>query len=163
VTDGAIMETIDQKTLFTALAFVTVVQTGRNAGENETAEQIRQLASLIEAFCAQNVIDVPVPPSDAIDGVIGQIVERHIRELQPRQEIRLPKDKGAVAVVSPASGASAEALAAFIASIVNAAQQNEDVLRDAMEALEAVVNDGLNFTTEQAAEHVIANIRRLSL
>jgi hypothetical protein len=157
------MKTIDHKTLFTALAFVTVVQTGRNAGENETAEQIRQLASLIEAFCAQNVIDVPVPPSDAIDSaMIDQIFGRHVRELQPRQEIRLPKDKGTVAVVSPTSGASAEALAAFIASIVNAAQQNEDLLRDAMEALEAVVNDGLNFTTEQAAEHVIANIRRLS-
>jgi hypothetical protein len=30
-----------------------------------------------------------------------------------------------------------------------------------MEALEAVVNDGLNFTTEQAAEHVINDIKQV--
>jgi hypothetical protein len=67
-----------------------------------------------------------------------------------------------VAVIPPTSGASAEALAAFIARAVNTTQQNKDLLRDAMDALEAVVSDGLNFTTEQAAEHVIANFKRLA-
>ena len=66
-----------------------------------------------------------------------------------------------VAVIPPTSGASAEALATFIARVVNATQQNKDLLRNAMEALEAVVNDGLNFTTEQAAEHVINDIKQV--
>jgi hypothetical protein len=34
-------------------------------------------------------------------------------------------------------------------------------VRDAMEALEAVMNDGLNFTTEQTAEHVIISIKQV--
>jgi hypothetical protein len=66
-----------------------------------------------------------------------------------------------VAVVPPTSGASAEAVASFIVRLVNAAQQNRDILRDAMAALEAVMNDGLNFTTEQAAEHVIISIKKV--
>jgi hypothetical protein len=66
-----------------------------------------------------------------------------------------------VAVVPPTSGASAEAVAAFIVRLINAAQQNRDILRDAMEALEAVMNDGLNFTTEQTAEHVIISIKQV--
>lgn len=39
--------------------------------------------------------------------------------------------------------------------------QNKDLLRNAMEALEAVMNDGLNFTTEQTAEHVISDIKQV--
>jgi hypothetical protein len=66
-----------------------------------------------------------------------------------------------VAVVPPTSGASAEAVASFIARLVNAAQQNRDLLRDAMAALEAVINDGLNFTTEQTAEHVVNSIKQV--
>ena len=66
-----------------------------------------------------------------------------------------------VAVIPSTSGASAEALATFIARIVNATHQNKNLLRNAMEALEAVINDGLNFTTEQAAEHAISDIKRV--
>jgi hypothetical protein len=66
-----------------------------------------------------------------------------------------------VAVVPPTSGASAEAVATFIVRLINAAQQNRDILRDAMEALEGVMNDGLNFTTEQTAEHVIISIKKV--
>jgi hypothetical protein len=66
-----------------------------------------------------------------------------------------------VAVIPATSGASAEAMAAFITGLVNAAQQNKDLLRDAMEALESVINDGLDFSTEQAAEHVIKDIKQV--
>ena len=66
-----------------------------------------------------------------------------------------------VAVIPPTSGASAEVLANSIVCLVNATRQNEDLLRHAMEALEAVMNDGLNFTTEQTAEHVISDIKQV--
>jgi hypothetical protein len=66
-----------------------------------------------------------------------------------------------VAVVPPTSGASAEAVASFIVRLVNTSQKNRDILRDAMAALEAVMNDGLNFTTEQTAEHVIISIKQV--
>ena len=67
-----------------------------------------------------------------------------------------------VAVIPATSGASPEALATFIVRAVNATQQNRDLLRDAMHALEAVLNDGLNFTTEHEAESVVTNIKRLN-
>ena len=66
-----------------------------------------------------------------------------------------------VLTVRPTSEASAEAIASFIIQLVNGHQQNNDLLRDAMAALEAVVNDGLNFTTEQTAEHVITHIKQV--
>jgi hypothetical protein len=88
------MKNIDHKTLFTALAFLAVAQKGKDAGDHETAEQIRQLASLIEAFCAENAVPVPAPLSDGADAtIIDQMIERHIRELLRNEETRLPKDK----------------------------------------------------------------------
>jgi len=66
-----------------------------------------------------------------------------------------------VAVIPQTSGTSPEALATFIIRVVNATQQNKDLLRDAMEALEAVMKEGLNYSTEQAAEHVISDIKQV--
>jgi hypothetical protein len=66
-----------------------------------------------------------------------------------------------VAVVPPTSGASAEALAAFIAGAVNTARRHRELLSDAMKALEAVMDDGLDFSTEQSAEHVIRDIKQV--
>ena len=56
---------------------------------------------------------------------------------------------------------SAEEIATFITRLVNHYQQNKQLLRDAMEALEAVMKDGLNFTTEQTAEHAVLNIKQV--
>jgi len=66
-----------------------------------------------------------------------------------------------VAVVQPTSGASAEALADFLVRLVNAHQKNQNLLRDAMEALEAVMQEGLNFATEQDAYSVVASIKQV--
>ncbi len=66
-----------------------------------------------------------------------------------------------VAVVRPTSGASAEALAAYITAIINQQHRRQDLLQDAMHALELVMSDGLNFSSEQAAEHAVANIRKV--
>jgi hypothetical protein len=65
-----------------------------------------------------------------------------------------------VAVVQPTSGASAEALAAYITAIVNQQQRRQDLLQDAMHALELVMEDGLNFSSEQAVEHALHNIKK---
>jgi hypothetical protein len=64
-----------------------------------------------------------------------------------------------VAVVPPTSGASAEALANYILALVNNSLPNSDLLRDAMSALEAVMKDGLTFTTEQEADSVVKCIK----
>jgi hypothetical protein len=66
-----------------------------------------------------------------------------------------------VAVVLPSSGASAEALAEFIAELVNDNQKNIDMLPDALAAIELVLEEGrLTFTSEQAADVVAARIRK---
>jgi hypothetical protein len=52
------------------------------------------LASLIEAFCAENVVNVLAPrPDDTDAAAIDQAIERHIQELRQRQETRLPEDR----------------------------------------------------------------------
>lgn len=66
-----------------------------------------------------------------------------------------------VAVVPPTSGTGAEELAAFITRVVNATLQNRDLLQDAMKALEAVVQEGLNYSTEQEADSVATSIKRV--
>ena len=66
-----------------------------------------------------------------------------------------------VLTVNPTSETSAKTMANFIMHLVNSYRQNDALLRDAMAALEAVVNDGLNFTTEQTAEHVITHIKNV--
>lgn len=46
---------IDQKTFFTALAFLAVVLKGKDANMRGAVNQVRQLSSLIEAFCAETI------------------------------------------------------------------------------------------------------------
>ena len=67
-----------------------------------------------------------------------------------------------IAEVRPTAGASSETAAAFIARVVNTNQQNQSALRDAMEALELCLEeDGLTFSSEQAAERSVNAIRKL--
>jgi hypothetical protein len=61
--------------------------------------------------------------------------------------------------VHPTSGASAESLAAYVTAVINEHQGKSDLLHDAMRALESVMEEGLNFSTEQDADHVIARIK----
>ena len=64
-----------------------------------------------------------------------------------------------VAIINTTSGISSDVMAQFICGLVNDYQKNKDLLRQAMEALEAVVEEGLNYSTEQAADQVVAEIK----
>lgn len=68
-----------------------------------------------------------------------------------------------VAVMQPTSGISAEELAGFIAGLVNDSQKEQNLLQSAMEALEQVVNEGFNFSSEQAAESVLLRMKKRKL
>jgi hypothetical protein len=65
-----------------------------------------------------------------------------------------------ILTVHPTSGASAETMAAYITAIINQQQRKQDLLQDAMDALELVMNDGLTFSSEQAADRVVTLIKK---
>lgn len=93
--DETCMTSVDQKTFFTALGFLAVAMKGENPERENEAERVRQLASLIESFCAEHVCnptssDLPDMNSIAeIDRLIGS----HIQNLRQKEETRLPEDK----------------------------------------------------------------------
>lgn len=65
-----------------------------------------------------------------------------------------------IITVHPTSGASAEALANYVAAIVNDHQGKADLLQEARAALEQCLEgDRLTFTSEQAADRVVTRIR----
>jgi len=64
-----------------------------------------------------------------------------------------------VLIVRPTSGASAEHIAKFVCAVINDRIKNKNLLHDAMQALELVMNDGLNFTSEQTIEKVANRIK----
>lgn len=64
-----------------------------------------------------------------------------------------------VAVVSPTTGTSAKDVAEFIVRTINAGQKNQDLLRDATRAVEAMIEEGLNFSTEQDAEAILKRMK----
>lgn len=57
-------------------------------------------------------------------------------------------------------GAGEEAVAAFITDLIHENQQQQDILTHALETLESVLDDGLNFTTEQSADRAITAIKQ---
>lgn len=67
-----------------------------------------------------------------------------------------------VAVIPHTPGASAETLAEFIMGIINDSQKNRDLLRDATRALEAVMEEGLTFSTEQDADAILKRVKGAS-
>jgi hypothetical protein len=68
-----------------------------------------------------------------------------------------------VAVVSPASGVSANEVAEFIIRALNESQRDHDLLRAAMLALEGVMEEGLTYSTEQDADVVVQRIKRVGV
>lgn len=65
-----------------------------------------------------------------------------------------------VATIHPTAGASAETMASFICHLVNENQKNASLLHDAMQALEACMEEAdLTFTSEQAADSVVRRIK----
>jgi hypothetical protein len=65
-----------------------------------------------------------------------------------------------VLTVYPTSGASAETLVNYVASILNEHQSKVDLLHEAMMALEQCLEgEHLTFTSEQAADRAITRIK----
>jgi hypothetical protein len=88
------MTRADQKTLFTALAFVSVLMKGREIEASAEAAQVRQLAALIESFCLENNASASTHRADeGSSSLIDTMIEFHIDELKRRQETRLPDDR----------------------------------------------------------------------
>jgi hypothetical protein len=65
-----------------------------------------------------------------------------------------------ILTVHPTSGASTEALGSHICNLINQHQIKENILQEAMSALELVMNDGLTFSSEQAVERAFNNLKR---
>jgi hypothetical protein len=66
-----------------------------------------------------------------------------------------------VAIVQPTSGADAKSLANFILRVVNDWNEHDDLFQAASEALEAVLQEGLTFSTEQEVESMVERLKRL--
>ena len=85
------------------------------------------------------------------------------RSLQDRMEILAYVEASGkwetVAVVPTTSGASAENVANFIVRLINDTHRHRDLYYDAMEVLETIMHDGVNFSTEQAADSVLARMK----
>jgi hypothetical protein len=65
-----------------------------------------------------------------------------------------------IAIVLATSGASAGKMARFIVGLVNDNQKQEPLLEDTLAALEAVIEEGLTFASEQAIEHAVTGLRK---
>jgi ribosomal protein L22 len=68
-----------------------------------------------------------------------------------------------VALVQKTPGASAKTVANYIAELVNDAHENGDMLQGALEVLEAVINEGLTFSTEHDVDIMIRRIKQHSV
>jgi hypothetical protein len=64
-----------------------------------------------------------------------------------------------VALVKKTSGASAKALADYIAGVLNGLHSDRQLLKVAQDALEAILEEGLNYSTEQDADIVIRRLK----
>jgi hypothetical protein len=65
-----------------------------------------------------------------------------------------------IAIVRSTSDVKARALGEFIVGLVNERHQGGDILQAAFNALDGVLRDGLTFSTEQDAEHVVDVLKR---
>jgi len=48
-----------------------------------------------------------------------------------------------------------------VTKLINQHQGKQDIMREAMDALELVINDGLTFSSEQAVDHALRKLKRL--
>jgi hypothetical protein len=66
-----------------------------------------------------------------------------------------------IARVRVTSGHSAETLATFITNLVNDYQENESLLGGAVKALESILNEGWNFSTETETDDLLKRIKKI--
>lgn len=88
----------DQQILFTALAFLAVVQKdGENATRNN-APKVMMLAKLLSEFCADNVLSsishlLSINDDKDTAAKVDTVIERHIKELRQNETTVLPEDR----------------------------------------------------------------------
>jgi len=68
-----------------------------------------------------------------------------------------------VATINTTSAISAEVMAQFICGLVNDNHKKKDLLKEALRALESVLEEGLNYSTEQELDEVVAHIKEKGL
>jgi hypothetical protein len=79
---------IDEKLLYTALAFVAATPKGA------TAADVLKLAELVKAFCDEHVRQVGLSGgSDEASESVDALIEKHVRELRDQEITRLPDDR----------------------------------------------------------------------
>lgn len=64
-----------------------------------------------------------------------------------------------VATIHPTTGANAKVVATFFTDLINDKLRNGDVLQAALSILEEIVQDGLTYSTEHEADHVIERLK----
>lgn len=64
-----------------------------------------------------------------------------------------------VATIHATTGATPVALSEHIMTIINASHGGQDLLNEALAALEAILDEGLTYSTEQEADLIVARIK----
>ena len=87
------MTRIDQKILFTALAFLSFAMKGKTADEADMAGQVMRLAELIQTFCTENVDQGLLYKAENENTIpVDALIEKHIAELRDNEQTTLPSD-----------------------------------------------------------------------
>ena len=91
----------DQQILFTALAFLAVVQKDGEKATEGSAQKVMMLARLLGEFCAENVPSSVLPISSINDdkdaaAKVDTVIEQHIKELRQNETTVRPEDKASL-------------------------------------------------------------------
>lgn len=86
-------KSIEPKIFFTALAFVAVTMRNQEPGSQESADQVRRLAGLIESFCVENLRNPSTFTEETSAEEIDCVIERHVEDLRTEETTVLPEDR----------------------------------------------------------------------
>jgi len=104
------------------------------------------------------------PKRDKIKEAVFAIEPWECRHSADRSEllanIERQGKKKVVAVVAEAGGVSAATLANFICFAINDYQKRKTALNNAIGALDLLLSEGINFSSEQEAERAITTIEK---
>ncbi len=90
------MTRYDQRIMFTALAFITVLLKDGEKLDEGSAQRIMKFANLLGDFCTEKVPPVVQKQQLANDGDATEldfIINHHVRELRQKHETHLPEDR----------------------------------------------------------------------
>jgi hypothetical protein len=88
------MKRRDWKIIFTAMAFVAIIGSRKQASSAKLKEDVLRLAALVEEFCNDHVINASVVVSDDGDErLMDEIIDKHVRELRETGATSVPYDR----------------------------------------------------------------------